>query len=145
KTIGYRAIVGVTFALRDSTGIGATKPYGRLKERIEDYPQIESRAADCFEHFRSGSLLLAGLAQLTGEPTNLRLGVAFWDTAMTRPFRLWRLRMPPFNRFATCSGAPFHRVPSAERHRSRSEAKAGSGLLAISSSLTTKLLVLRLS
>jgi hypothetical protein len=86
--------------LRDSTGIGATKPYGRLKERIEDYPQIESRATDCFEHFRRGSLLLVRLAQFAGKPMQLQLIFAVWHLARKRAFRLWRLSTSLFDRFA---------------------------------------------
>ena len=52
----------MTLASSDGALIGAAQLYRRLKERIERCSQIEGRAADCFKHFRGGSLLLAGLA-----------------------------------------------------------------------------------
>src|ERR1700730_8181668 len=100
---------GIALALRDGALIGAAQPYCRLKERIEYCPQIEGRAADCFEHFRGGSLLLPRLAQFAGKQTILgRRRLVFRHIAA---LRLWRLVTPASIRFSACSGAPFHRVP----------------------------------
>jgi hypothetical protein len=72
--------------------------------------------------------------QFAGEPSDLRLllsrrRIGPWHSLRRiSAFRLWRLGPSSFDRFAACFGAPFHRDPLAEGHRSAFRTRAGSGL-----------------
>ena len=64
-----------------------------------------------------GRLLLPSFIQFAGKPSDLRLflsrGRIGTSCGLRRitAFRPGRLATSPFDRFAACSGAPFHRVP----------------------------------
>jgi hypothetical protein len=66
EAIGLRAIEHAVFLPRDRSLVGVAKPGGRFNERLQDWPQIEGRAADDLEHIGGRGLLLQRFGQVVG-------------------------------------------------------------------------------
>jgi len=78
--------------------------------------QFTGRRTDDFENLRGGGELFQRFVALASEQRNLRLLVGSGGTATDHGLRRTAVRLRrfatlPFDRFAACFGAPFHRVP----------------------------------
>ena len=109
KAIALWNLHNAEFGFADARGIRQNG----LEHRIK----FASKRTDDLQHLRRCRLPFQCLFQFASKSSVFRLLASAGRTgrcnSLGRTTALWLLRLstPPFDRFAACSGAPFHRVP----------------------------------